>query len=53
MYSRKIYNNGVLIRDYIPVQMKETGEIGLWDKSEKKFYGNAGSGTFIAGEVVA
>jgi hypothetical protein len=46
MYSCKIYDNGVLIRDYIPVQMKETGEIGLWDKSEKKFYGNAGTGKF-------
>ena len=51
-YSSKIYDNGVLIRDYIPCQTT-TGEIGLWDDVNSVFYGNAGTGTFTAGPVVA
>ena len=49
LYACKFYENGVLIRDFIPVQMKDTREIGLYDKVNDKFYGNSGSGTFIAG----
>ena len=47
IYSCKIYDNGMLVRDYIPVQIIKTKEIGLWDKVEKKFYGNSGDGEFI------
>ena len=43
----KIYDNDVLIRDYIPVQLRKTGEVGLWDKVNRVFYGNAGTGKFI------
>lgn len=53
MYSCQIYDNGVLVRDFVPAQLKSTDEIGLWDKVEKIFYGNAGTGVFIAGEVAA
>lgn len=49
IYSCKIYDNDVLIRDYIPVQMRKSNEIGLWDRVNGVFYGNAGSGAFIAG----
>lgn len=42
----KIYDNGTLVRDFIPVQMKDTAEIGLWDRVEGKFYGNDGTGKF-------
>lgn len=47
IYSCQIYDNGTLVRDYIPAKYKD-GKIGLWDKVEKKFYGNAGSGAFTA-----
>lgn len=52
LYSCKIYDNGTLIRDYIPCQ-KPDGTIGLWDDVNSVFYGNAGTGTFTAGPVVA
>ena len=52
LYSCQIYDNGTLIRDYIPCQTA-AGEIGLWDDVNSVFYGNAGTGTFTAGPVVA
>lgn len=41
--------NPSYIRDFIPVKMKGTGEVGLYDKVEEKFYPNKGTGTFVAG----
>ena len=52
LYSCQIYNNGTLIRDYIPCQTA-SGEIGLWDDVNSLFYGNAGTGMFTAGPVIA
>ena len=52
LYSCQIYDNGTLIRDYIPCQTT-AGEIGLWDDVNSVFYGNAGTGTFTAGPVIA
>lgn len=52
LYSCQIYDNGTLVRDYIPCQ-KPDGTIGLWDDVNSVFYGNAGTGTFTAGPVVA
>ena len=52
LYFCRIYDNGTLIRDYIPCQTT-SGEIGLWDDVNSVFYGNAGTGTFTAGPVVA
>lgn len=53
LYKCKIYKNNVLIRDYIPAQMKISGEVGLWEKVDDLFYGNSGTGVFIAGEIAA
>lgn len=50
LYSCQIYDNGTLVRDYIPC-INASGEYGLYDKLNKKFYGNAGSGSFT-GEFV-
>ena len=50
LYSCQIYDNGALIRDYIPCQTN-AGEIGLWDDVNSVFYGNAGTGTFTAGPI--
>lgn len=45
IFSCQIYDNGTLVRDYIPCET-DTGEIGLWDAVNSVFYGNAGTGTF-------
>lgn len=46
LYSCKIYNAGVLVRDFIPV--RDLSNIPcLYDKVEDKFYYNEGSGEFL------
>ena len=50
LYSAKVYDNGALIRDFIPCK-NASGVIGLWDDVNSVFYQNAGSGTFDAGEL--
>ena len=52
LYACQIYDNGTLIRDYIPCQTA-SGEVGLYDLVNSAFYGNAGTGTFTAGPVIA
>lgn len=47
-----MHDNGTIVRDYIPCQTT-AGEIGLWDDVNSVFYGNAGTGTFTAGPVIA
>ena len=49
LYSCQIYDNGTLVRDYVPC-INESGEVGLFDMVGRKFYGNAGTGEFIAGD---
>ena len=51
VYSCQIYDNGTLVRDFIPCQ-NASGAVGLWDAVNSVFYGNAGTGTFTAGPVV-
>ena len=51
LYSCKVYDNGTLIRDFIPC-LKSDGSVGLWDDVNSVFYGNAGTGTFTAGPVL-
>ncbi len=50
LYSCKIYDNGALIRDFVPCR-NSSGVVGLYDLVGKRFYQNAGTGTFIAGSV--
>ena len=52
IYYLKIWQSGILFRDYIPCQTT-SGGIGLWDDVNSVFYGNAGTGTFTAGPVIA
>ena len=49
--SCKIYDNGTLVRDFIPCK-NASGVIGLWDDVNSVFYQNAGSGTFTAGTEI-
>lgn len=48
LYSCKIYDNGTLVRDFIPCK-NASGAIGLWDNVNSAFYANAGTGTFSTG----
>ena len=50
IYSCQIYDNGVLVRDLWPCYDPD-GVACLYDKVEKKYYYNAGTGEFIAGEA--
>ena len=49
----KIYNNGTLVRDFVPVKRNSDGAIGMYDTVTKAFFANAGTGTFTAGPNVA
>lgn len=51
LYSCQIYDNGVLVRDYVPCK-NPAGVVGLYDLVNSKFYGNAGTGAFTAGPEV-
>ena len=54
LYSLKIWDNGTLVRDFVPCVNKE-GVAGLYDITPgavKKFYANDGTGTFEAGPVL-
>lgn len=48
LYSAKVYDNGTLVRDFIPCK-NTSGAIGLWDNINSVFYANAGTGTFSTG----
>ena len=50
LYCAQLYSGGTLIRDFQPC-IDASGNVGLYDLVGKQFYGNAGTGTFIAGEV--
>lgn len=51
LYSCQIYDNGTLIRDYVPA--KNSGDvIGLYDLVNDTFYQNAGTGVFTAGPEI-
>lgn len=49
LYYYKMYDNDVLVRDYIPCYRNSDNEIGLYDLVNNVFYTNAGTGTFTKG----
>lgn len=51
LHSCKIWDNGVLIRDYVPYRNK-WGNVGLWDNVHNIFYENGGTGEFTVGPVI-
>lgn len=51
LYACEIYDNGTLIRDYVPC-INPSGAYGLYDRVNGEFYGNAGTGAFT-GAVAA
>lgn len=46
IYACKIYDNDVLVRDFIPV-LDKTNVACLYDKVNKEYYYNAGTGEFL------
>ena len=52
IYYFKIYENGVLVRDYVPVINELTGKAGLYDLVNGEFYGNSGTGDFVVGPTI-
>lgn len=49
LYSFKIYDNNILVRDFVPCYRKADNVAGLYDLVNGVFYTNAGTGTFIVG----
>ena len=49
LYACKVWENDVLVRDFIPVRRKSDNEICLYDKLTEEFYTNRGTGSFSAG----
>lgn len=52
LYSCQIYENDVLIKDWIPVIDKMNNKVCLYDKVNENFLYNFGTGNMIAGGVV-
>lgn len=50
IYSCKIWQNGVLVRDFIPVRKGTVGY--MYDRVSGKLFGNAGTGDFVLGPDV-
>lgn len=52
IYYFRIYNNNVLVRDFIPCYRNSDNEIGMYDLVNDVFYTNQGTGSFTYGAVV-
>lgn len=52
LYYMKIYDNNVLVRDFIPVKRKSDNFVGLYDKITKTLFVNNVGNNLIAGPVI-
>ena len=52
MYYLKLYNNGTLVRDFIPAKRNSDNVVGMYDTVSGNFFTNAGTGSFTAGPAV-
>ena len=50
IYNCKIWDNGELVREFIPCKRNGDSILGMYDTVNNVFYTNAGSGTFTAGQ---
>lgn len=53
LYSCKIYDGDALARDLVPARRQQDSAVGLYDTVTGTFYGNSGTGSFVAGPVVS
>lgn len=51
IYRAKITINNTVVRDFIPAKRLSDDAVGMYDLVSGNFFGNAGTGTFIAGPV--
>ena len=51
MYYCKLWDNGTLVRDFVPAK-NSSGVVGMYDTVSGTFFENAGTGEFIAGDPV-
>lgn len=51
--NTKIYDNGTIVRNFIPCYRKSDMKPGMYDTVNGVFYTNAGSGEFILGPTVS
>ena len=52
LFRCKIYESGVLIRDFIAAKRSTDNAIGMYDVVNNTFYGNDGNGDFTAGSPI-
>jgi type II secretory pathway pseudopilin PulG len=52
VYYLRVYRNNVLIKDFIPTKRNSDNAIGMYDLVNNVFYTNAGTGTFVTGNIV-
>lgn len=52
LYYAKIWNDNILVRDFIPCYRKSDNAAGLYDLVNGEFYTNKGTGEFILGGEV-
>jgi hypothetical protein len=52
LYYFKMYNNNVLVRDFVPVIRITDNVVGLYDLVNGTFYMNQGTGAFIPGPYI-
>lgn len=52
VYSVKIFEDNVLMRNYIPCTRNSDSKPGLYDTVGRKFYTNIGTGEFNTGDIV-
>ena len=52
VYRLKLYENDVLVREYVPCYRVSDNEIGLYELVNNVFYPNNGTGTFNKGNDV-
>lgn len=52
LYELKLWDNSVLIRNFVPCYRKADNVAGLYDLVNGVFYTNAGTGSFVVGPAV-
>ena len=52
LYSLTMYDNGTLVRNFVPCYRKSDNVIGLYDTVYNAFYANQGTGDFLKGAGV-
>ena len=51
MYSARIYENDVLVHNFVPCYKNSNNELGMYDLITNAFFTNQGTGTFTYGQI--